>query len=71
MEKDAIDEDNAFIKDLSQGLKKKHQAKINAISSQQEVDEMVAEKQKQVKKEKKSQKKLEGSLNKFGIKSNN
>lgn len=44
MEKDAIDEDNKFIKDLSQGLKQKHQAKINAIKSQQEVDEMVAQK---------------------------
>jgi hypothetical protein len=54
MEKDAIEEDNKFIKDLSQGLKKKHQAKIDAIKSQQEVDEMVAEKQKMVKKEKKT-----------------
>jgi hypothetical protein len=41
IEKDAIDEDNKFIKDLSQGLKKKHQAKIDAIKSQSEVDEMV------------------------------
>lgn len=41
MEKNAIDEDNKFIKDLSQGLKKKHQSKIEAIKSQQEVDELV------------------------------
>ena len=49
MEKDAIDEDNKFIKDLSQGLKKKHQAKIDAIKSQEDVDEMVRRKQKAVK----------------------
>jgi len=41
MERDAIDEDNKFIKDLSSGLKKKHQAKIDAIKSQEEIDEMV------------------------------
>lgn len=58
-EKDAIEEDTKFIKDLSQGLKKKHQAKIDAIKSQQEVDEMVHQKQKQVKKDKKNQSKLE------------
>jgi len=28
MEKDAIEEDNKFIKDLSSGLKKKHAAKV-------------------------------------------
>lgn len=44
MEKNAIDEDNKFIKDLSQGLKKKHEAKISAIKSQQEIDEMVHQK---------------------------
>jgi len=31
MEKDALDEDNRFIKDLSDGLKKKHTAKVQAI----------------------------------------
>lgn len=44
MEKDAIDEDNKFIKDLSDGLKKKHAAKVEAIKSQDKVDEMVAKK---------------------------
>ena len=44
MEKDAIDEDNKFIKNLSEGLKKKHEAKLEAIKSQQKVDDMVTEK---------------------------
>lgn len=69
-EKDAIEEDNSFIKDLSNGLKKKHQAKVAAIKSQEQVDELVANKQKEVKTEKKSQQQLESRLNKFGLKSN-
>jgi hypothetical protein len=41
-EKDAIDEDNKFIKDLSDGLKKKHAAKVEAIRSQERVDDLVS-----------------------------
>lgn len=45
MEKDAIEEDNRFIKDLSEGLKKKHAAKVQAIESQERVDALVNHKQ--------------------------
>jgi hypothetical protein len=33
-ENDSIDEDNKFIKNLSDGLKKKHESKLNAIKNQ-------------------------------------
>ena len=33
-EKDSIEEDNKFIKNLSDGLKKKHESKLNAIKNQ-------------------------------------
>jgi hypothetical protein len=52
-------------------LKKKHQAKIDAIKSQEEVDSLVHQKQKAVKKDKKNQQNLEKNLNKYGLKSNN
>lgn len=48
-EKDAIDSDNKFIKNLSNGLKKKHSAKLEAIKNQQSVDDLVEEKKKEVK----------------------
>lgn len=51
-EKGAIAEDNKFIKDLSNGLKKKHAAKLEAIRSQEKVDEMVEDKKKEVKADK-------------------
>lgn len=70
MEKDSIDDDNKFIKTLSTSLKKKHQAKINSIKHQGDIDEIVEGKKKSVKSEKKTQKELSKHLNKFGIKSN-
>tara|TARA_B110000503_G_C6910178_1_gene314336 strand:+ start:388 stop:621 length:234 start_codon:yes stop_codon:yes gene_type:complete len=49
-ERDSIDEDNKFIKNLSDGLKKKHENKLDAIKKQEEFEN----KKKEAKKEKKT-----------------
>lgn len=69
-EKDSLEEDDKFIKDLSANLKKKHESKMESIKHQQKIDDMVEHKKKEVKQDKKNHDGLEKQLNKFGIKTN-